>query len=177
MNHDVLSEALQLDRVMPKDVLRRVVLSQSAFDVLADLHLELSLQSRMNLEDGLKLRKGKLLDPEQVVELVDRFEEENLVLIVLLKVLSVRVPNDPLCEQELDRIVFDSSEVATVKHLGSKVLEYKLAHDLVIKFNRLSTYYLPFLDVVNSPQRLTLAQVVANIWLFIVQQKDQSLNK
>ena len=50
----------------------------------------------MSCKDDLQLPEGVLLDPEKIVEFVDWLEEENLVLVVFRKVISVRIAYNPL---------------------------------------------------------------------------------
>jgi len=51
---------------------------------------------RMGCQDDLQLSKGVFLDPKEIIEFVDWLKEENLVLIILSKMISIRVAYNPL---------------------------------------------------------------------------------
>ena len=50
----------------------------------------------MGCQDDLQLSKGVFLDPKEIIEFVDWLKEENLVLIILSKMISIRVAYNPL---------------------------------------------------------------------------------
>ena len=52
----------------------------------------------MGCQDYLELSKGVFLDPKEIVEFIDWLKEENLVLVVFSKVISIRVPYNPFLE-------------------------------------------------------------------------------
>jgi hypothetical protein len=47
-------------------------------------------------QDYLQLSKGVFLDPKEIIEFVDWLKEEDLVLVILSKMISIRVAYNPL---------------------------------------------------------------------------------
>jgi len=129
----------------------------------------------VSIENELELGKCQLFDPEQIVELVDGLEEENLVFEILLQVLSVRVADDPLLEQEFHGIILDDLFVTTLKDFLGIILKHELGHFLVVEFDTLPIYS-PLVTLKHGVQLVALAQIVPNIGLFIIQQHYQCLD-
>ncbi len=50
----------------------------------------------MSCQDYLQLSKGVFLDPKEIIEFVDWLKEEDLVLVILSKMISIRVAYNPL---------------------------------------------------------------------------------
>lgn len=58
--------------------------------------MEKLFELRMSCQDDLQLSKGVFLDPKEIIEFVDWLKEEDLVLIILSKMISIRVAYNPL---------------------------------------------------------------------------------
>ncbi len=52
----------------------------------------------MGCQDDLELSEGVFLYPKKIVEFIDWLKEEDLVLVVFSKVISVRVTYNPFLE-------------------------------------------------------------------------------